>query len=116
MIALLLMVQPIIATEAFNNREFRERGLLARFLYSKAGTRIGKRAYRTKAIDPKVRQAWDDLITDLLKMSEWDHPKTIYLSDEADQLGEEFLMRLKLTCMIHTKICRTGSVSFLVRR
>ena len=95
LIALLLMVQPIIATEAFNNREFRERGLLARFLYSKAGTRIGKRAYRTKAIDPKVRQAWDDLITDLLKMSEWDHPKTIYLSDEADQLGEEFFNEIE---------------------
>ena len=28
-------------------------------------------------------------------MSEWDHPKTIYLSDEADQLGEEFFNEIE---------------------
>ncbi len=97
LIALLLMVQPIVVAEAFDNREFRERGLLARFLYSKAGTRIGTRTYRTKAIDPKTRQAWDDLVTDLLKMSEWEHPGTIYLSDEADHLGEEFFNEIETT-------------------
>lgn len=90
LINLTLMVQPVILEEALNNKEFMERGLMARFLYSVPGTKVGKRRYNTVPIDEKVRKDFHKLIDDLLNLREWDHPKYIYVSDEASALGEAF--------------------------
>ena len=90
LINLTLMVQPVVLSEALNNKEFVERGLMARFLYSVPGTKVGKRRYNTVPIDEKVRKDFHKLIDDLLELREWDHPKYIYVSDEASALGEEF--------------------------
>ena len=97
LITLILMVQPVVLMEALGNREFRERGLMARFLYSMPDSKIGKRRYRTMAIDENVRQAFYDLLNELLECREWEHPKTIYLSEEADKLGEEFYNEIETT-------------------
>lgn len=95
LINLTLMVQPVVLSEALNNKEFMERGLMARFLYSVPGTKVGKRRYNTMAIDEKVRQDFHDLIDGLLELREWDHPKYIYVSDEANALGEEFFNEIE---------------------
>lgn len=97
LITMILMVQPTVLMEALGNREFRERGLMARFLYSMPDSKIGKRRYRTMAIDENVRKAFYDLLNELLECREWEHPKTIYLSDEADKLGEEFYNEIETT-------------------
>lgn len=49
------------------------------------------------AIDENVRKAFYDLLNELLECREWEHPKTIYLSDEADKLGEEFYNEIETT-------------------
>lgn len=97
LITLILMVQPTVLTEALNNKEFRERGLMARFLYSMPGSKVGKRRYRTVPIDEKVRKEFHDLIDELLECQTWEHEKVIYLSDEADKLGEEFFNEIETT-------------------
>lgn len=97
LITLILMVQPTVLMEALNNKEFRERGLMARFLYSMPGSKVGKRRYRTVAIDEKVRKEFHDLIDELLECQTWEHEKVIYLSDEADKLGEEFFNEIEST-------------------
>lgn len=97
LLTLILMVQPAVLMEALNNREFRERGLMARFLYSMPGSKIGKRRYRTMPIDEKARKDFHDLIDELLECQTWEHEKIIYLSDEADKLGEEFFNEIEVT-------------------
>lgn len=97
LITLILMVQPTVLMEALNNKEFRERGLMARFLYSMPGSKVGKRRYRTMPIDEKVRKEFHNLIDELLECQTWEHEKVIYLSDEADKLGEEFFNEIEAT-------------------
>ena len=97
LITMILMVQPTVLMEALGNREFRERGLMARFLYSMPDSKIGKRRYRTMAIEENVRKAFYDLISELLECRKWEHPKTIYLSEEADKLGEAFYNEIETT-------------------
>lgn len=97
LITLILMVQPTVLMEALGNREFRERGLMARFLYSMPESKIGKRRYRTVPIDEKVRQNFYNLLNELLECQKWEHPKTIYLSEEADRLGEAFYNEIETT-------------------
>lgn len=97
LITLILMVQPTVLMEALNNKEFRERGLMARFLYSMPGSKVGKRRYRTVPIDEKVRKEFHDLIDELLECQTWRHEKVIYLSEEADRLGEEFFNEIETT-------------------
>ena len=97
LLTLILMVQPTVLMEALGNREFRERGLMARFLYSMPESKVGKRRYRTMAIDENVRKAFYDLLNELLECRKWEHPKTIYLSEEADRLGEAFYNEIETT-------------------
>lgn len=97
LITLILMVQPTVLMEALNNKEFRERGLMARFLYSMPGSKVGKRRYRTMPIDEKTRKEFHDLIDELLECQTWEHEKVIYLSDEADKQGEEFFNEIETT-------------------
>ena len=96
-VSLVLMIQPIVLAEALNNVEFRERGLMARFLYSRAGTKAGSRKFRTGPIAPEVRQAWRDLIRELLDISvqEWHHDRILTLGEEAENLAEAFFYQVE---------------------
>ena len=49
------------------------------------------------AIDENVRKAFYDLLNELLECRKWEHPKTIYLSEEADRLGEAFYNEIETT-------------------
>lgn len=48
-------------------------------------------------IDEKVRKEFHDLIDELLECQDWEHGRVIYLSDEADKLGEEFFDEIETT-------------------
>ncbi len=86
-----LAVQPQVIADIMDNKDFRGRGLLARFLYSVPNTRVGERGYRTKAVDPAVRAKYEELCEELLKTdSDPEFPRVIKLSKEADELAEEF--------------------------
>ena len=98
LLTLLVMVQPVVVNEAMQNKEFRERGLLARFLYSIPSSKVGSRVYDSKPIRQEVRQAYDDLVKELLSIGkhEWQlEENVIHLSKDAYALSEEFFNEIE---------------------
>lgn len=91
LLTLLIMTQPVVASDAMQNKEFRERGLLARFLYSLPSSIVGKRRYNSKPINPNIRKAYKDLVNNLLSLRDWKfETRTIRFSKEANILSESF--------------------------
>lgn len=68
LLTIVIMLQHIVLDEAINNKEFRERGFLARFLYSLPESKVGARSYEVKAINSETRQAYNDLVNELLNI------------------------------------------------
>lgn len=89
-----LAVQPQVITDVMENKDFRGRGLLARFLYSVPNTRVGERVYRTQRIEPSIRAEYEKLCTELLDVPDLTGfaERIIKLSPEADRLAEEYYM------------------------
>lgn len=86
-----LAVQPQVITDIMDNKDFRGKGLLARFLYTVPNTRVGERTYRTKEVSPFVRKEYEDLCKELLDIPD-DFDRFIKLSPEADKLAEEYYL------------------------
>ncbi len=87
-----LAVQPQVISDIMENKDFRGKGLLARFLYSIPNTRVGERVYKTKPVSPFVRSDYEKLIHELLDIPDFTNfsDRIIKLSDEADKLAEEY--------------------------
>ena len=87
-----LAVQPQVISDIMENKDFRGKGLLARFLYSIPNTRVGERVYKTKPISPFIRSDYEKLIHELLDIPDFTNfaERTIRLSDGADKLAEEY--------------------------
>lgn len=86
-----LAVQPQVITDIMDNRDFRGKGLLARFLYTVPNTRVGERTYRTKEVSPFVRKEYEDLCKELLDIPDG-FDRFIKLGPEADKLAEEYYL------------------------
>lgn len=87
-----LAVQPQVIEDIMENKDFRGRGLLARFLYSIPNTRVGGRVYRSKPVNPFARETYDNLCKELLDIPDMNGfmERVIKLSPEADKLAEQF--------------------------
>lgn len=87
-----LAVQPQVISDIMENKDFRGKGLLARFLYSIPNTRVGERVYKTKPISPFIRSDYEKLIHELLDIPDFTNfvERTIRLSDGADKLAETY--------------------------
>lgn len=87
-----LAVQPQVISDIMDDKNFRGRGLLARFMYSIPTTRVGKRVYRSKPISPVIRADYEKLVYDLLSIDDLGGfaERIIRLSPEADSISEEF--------------------------
>lgn len=94
---LMLMVQPQVLQQVSQNKVFRERGLLARFLYSLPESLVGRRAFDTPGIPPQVRQLYADCITRLLELSVQPDPaaSTIRLGEAALAQSQAFYQKLE---------------------
>jgi replicative DNA helicase len=60
-----LMIQPSVLNAVAANREFRGRGLLARFLYAYPISRVGRRRVETKPVVEEVEAAYNDTVQKL---------------------------------------------------
>lgn len=89
-----LMVQPQVIEDIMDNKDFRGKGLLARFLYTVPNTKVGERVYRTKEVSALARKKYEDLCKELLDIPDLTGftERVIRLSPEADKLAEEFYM------------------------
>lgn len=73
-----LMIQPTVLDQIAANKQFRGRGLLARFLYGFPESKVGRRLIAAKPVDPAVRQAYDAAITTLATgMSKWSEDRAV---------------------------------------
>ena len=73
-----LMIQPTVLDQIAANKQFRGRGLLARFLYGFPESKVGSRLIAAKPIDPEVRDAYDTAITTLAAgMSKWSEDRAV---------------------------------------
>ena len=72
-----IMIQPSVWNECMENNEFRSKGFLGRFLYSKPVNNIGMRLYEVREVDQKARDDWRDLIA-----SVWSSPGCVMKFDE----------------------------------
>ncbi len=90
LLTICLAVQPQVISDIMDNKEFRGRGLLARFLYSVPSSMAGKREYRTKEINPFVKEQYETLVSDLLDIPKMDKPRMVRLSREADAVSEQY--------------------------
>lgn len=94
LLTMCLAVQPQVIMDIMDNKDFRGRGLLARILYSIPNTRIGERVYRSRPVNPYVRESYNNLILELLNLPDYDGDwsRVIKLTPEADALAEEFFL------------------------
>lgn len=100
-----LSVQPDVITEIGANRQFRGRGLTARFLYALCRSYVGNRPRQTSSISDELRKTYRDHIFGLMNI-----PRTgvrIRLSPEGQRLWDEFYWD------IETDMRAGGSLEYL---
>jgi replicative DNA helicase len=79
-----LMVQPAVLTAIGEQRSFRGRGLLARFLYTVPPSKVGRRRIDPPAVPGEVRDAYTETVRSLaLTLSAWTDPATLTLASDA---------------------------------
>jgi len=91
-----LAIQPTVLEGLLENRVFRGRGLLARFLYSLPESRIGARKIEPEPVPEHVRQAYQDVVRELCELP-WDpnQPQYIQLVEDAWVLLRQFMQKLE---------------------
>ncbi|MDK2743479.1 MAG: DUF3987 domain-containing protein [Nitrospira sp. BO4] len=97
-----LSPQPGVLRGLTGKSGFRDRGLLARFLYVLPASRLGYRTLKTEPVPPGIRTAYTTMVTALLAFEPtWNEhgetmPITIRLSPEANQEWREFAELVEL--------------------
>jgi hypothetical protein len=82
-----LMIQHEVLNTIASNRQFRGRGLLARFLYAYPESLVGRRRIATKPVSDEVRERYETTVRDLAAgMSGWlGDPAVLTLTDAAQK-------------------------------
>jgi replicative DNA helicase len=96
---LALAVQPQVLADLAARREFRGRGLVARFLFSVPKSRMGHREIRPRAVAGDVRQAYADGLAGLLRglMTQRDAAtRVVRLDADATAAYEAFCAQVEL--------------------
>lgn len=94
-LTILLMAQPMVLSSIMENKDFKGKGLLARFFYCIPNSLVGKRKYRAAPIPESIEAAYKDLIFSLLSIPDTDKPPIIPYSPEADTLAEHFYYEIE---------------------
>lgn len=95
-LTLCLMIQPSVLTSIARNRDFRGRGLLARFLYAVPDSKVGHRLVGAPVVPDQVAADYRDLIKSLaLALADWHDPAVLQLSAEAAQMLDDIAVKLE---------------------
>ncbi len=93
-----LAVQPEVIIQAFSNREFTGRGLLARFLYSVPPARTMPRELHPPSVSEELEQDYKGLIQHLTRRNRQTKP-LMTLSAGASEVFDELRGSLELQCL-----------------
>ena len=88
-LTILLMVQPSVLSGVMGNKDFRGRGLTARFLYCIPKSRVGGRNKKPKTVPPEIRSRYEKLLFTLLRFNP-ENTREIRLSEEAETLRADY--------------------------
>ena len=82
-----LMIQHQVLDAIAANREFRGRGLLARFLYAYPESKVGRRTIAATPVGDEVRRRYEEAVTDLASglADQSGEPGVLVLSDTAQE-------------------------------
>lgn len=94
-LCMLLAVQPVILNGLMSNKDFRGRGLTARFLYCIPQSHVGHRSFETTPIPRDSEEQFRTMINTLLDIEQGVKPKIINLSDEAYRVSADFATELE---------------------
>ncbi|MGD0884915.1 MAG: YfjI family protein [Thermodesulfovibrionales bacterium] len=83
-----LTVQPEVIGEIGENKQFRGRGLLARFLYCRCKSKVGSRGRQTKSVSETITREYQRHIECLMDLPMT--TTTLKLSQDAQALWDEF--------------------------
>lgn len=78
-----LALQPRVIEDVMKNKDFRGRGLTARFLYSYPVSRIGSRELKMEPVNEQVKYAYDKCIQDFLAIPDNLGERELLLDTEA---------------------------------
>jgi hypothetical protein len=96
-LTLSLAVQPMVLVEVGQNRKFRGRGLLARFVYSLPEDLVGYRDSDASPVNPIIQDRYSDKMDTLIKaMMGLTAPMVLTLAPEASKAVVAFLTRLEV--------------------
>lgn len=85
-----IMTQPQQFTQAMGNPQFMGRGLMQRFLFAFPEGKAGSQDYVSRDIPQGVRQAYDELITKLLRMTVSGEPVKLVHSKESYNILHDY--------------------------
>ena len=87
-LTMLLFVQPIVVSEAFSQKQFRERGLMGRFLYCCPPSKMGNRKLNALPIDTTIESAYERAVIEIL--TSINSNIILTLDDDAVNVSTEF--------------------------
>lgn len=91
LLTMFLAIQPSVVEDIMQNRDFRGRGLTARFLYSYPESRVGSRVYNLDdnvnpeqiQLEEAVEEAYNKLITEFLSISDCFEERRLLMDPDA---------------------------------
>ena len=92
-LTLLIAMQPCILNNIINNSLFKNKGLIARFLFCFPKSKIGNRNFYSEPISEKSKQEYEELIYSLLDLP--NNKKILYFSETAQSLLSTFHSNLE---------------------
>ena len=95
-----LAVQPSVVVELVGEREFRGRGLVARFLFSIPSPRVGTRTFDAPSLPETIGREYDESIARLLALPSEDEPRALRLSRDAHDTWRRFAVEVDRKCAV----------------
>lgn len=96
-----LAVQPDVLAELTKQKEFRGRGLVARFLFSLPTPRVGTRTFDGPPVPEPIGREYDETIERLLELDTPSTPRTLRLSPSAFERWLGFAREVESECGDH---------------
>lgn len=92
-----LSMQPCVLNSFIENKELRERGLCARFLYCTPPSKMGNREYDSKSVNYKTYFLYYEKIHSLISLpyADEEEPKKLTLAADAQKISKSFMQGLE---------------------
>jgi hypothetical protein len=99
-----LAVQPAVLSELMSQREFRGRGLVARFLFALPTPRVGTRTFDGPPLPDPIGREYDETIERLLEFETASEPHVVRLSRVALEHWLHFAREVEAGCGEHGEL------------